>query len=143
VYLSNLRYLLEWKWNIKTDKPVFKLALRAIFLERPPNLPHFPSWSLEKVLAMLSTNQYDASGASEDCLCQKTLFLLALATGNRVSELHASFRPAIRLEVTQAVLPVFPGFLYKNQRANSAPEPIRVVSLNPDGSPHACSRCTI
>ena len=135
-YLSNLRNLLAWRWGIETDKPVFKLALRASFLERPTNLPYLPSWSLEKMLNLLSTPVYDAARASEDCLCEKTLFLLALATGNRVSELHAIFRPAIRLEDSQAILPVFPGFLYKNQRANATPEPIKVVALNPSGSPH-------
>ena len=47
-YLSNLRNLLAWKWGVKTDKPVFKLALRANFLERPPNLPIFQAGRQKK-----------------------------------------------------------------------------------------------
>lgn len=64
---------------------------------------------------------------------------MALATGNRVSELSSIHHPAItfRENGAQAILPVKPGFLYKNQRPNRAPPNIAIRELRVGDHPHA------
>lgn len=69
----------------------------------------------------------------------KTLFLTALATGNRVSELAALSRTAVSIpdNAKKITLPVKPGFLYKNQTMSRTPPNIVIKALlNKDGSPH-------
>ena len=64
-----------------------------------------------------------------------TLFLIAIATGNRSSELASidrrtiSFAPGFK----EATLAVVPGFLYKNQSMTRTPPPIVIPALG-DGS---------
>ena len=61
-----------------------------------------------------------------------TIFLIALATGNRVSEISAINRNAITFNrnFKEVTLPVMEGFLYKNQTANRCPPPIVIPALN-------------
>ena len=61
----------------------------------------------------------------------KEMFLTALATGNRVSELAALSRASILVSPTnsQVTLPVCPGFLYKNQSISQTHPNIVVKDL--------------
>ena len=64
----------------------------------------------------------------------KTLFLVALAAGNRVSELAALDRAAAQFLTNMAVIPVKQGFLFKNQTATHNPPNISFPTLPEDKS---------
>ena len=87
-----------------------------------------PSWSVEKVLRLLQTPKYSSDSCDLFNLLKKALFLTALATGNRVSEIGAMWLP-LRAENSQLRIPVKPGFLYKNQRVGRSPPDIIIKSL--------------
>ena len=67
----------------------------------------------------------------------KALFLTALATGNRVSEIAALSRVSIVVTPrrAQVTLPVRPGFLYKNQSFARTPSNIVLKALK-NGAKH-------
>ena len=86
---------------------------------------------------MLEQPQFELHRASTHFLLMKTLFLVALATGNRVSELAAMTRIAILFtpDKGKVTIPIRPGFLYKNPSlAHSPPNIIIRALLNKDGS---------
>ena len=64
------------------------------------------------------------------------LFLVALAAGNRVSELAAFNREGIIFSQEGMVLPVQEGFLYKNQRAATKPPDVCIPRLWRGQLPH-------
>ena len=86
---------------------------------------------------MLEQPQFWTQTANSKNLLMKALFLTALATGNRVSELAALSRASMLVSPTrsQITLPVHPGFLYKNQSISPTPPNIAVKALR-EGSPH-------
>ena len=59
----------------------------------------------------------------------KTLFLVAVASGNRSSELAAIDRTNIAFRRNGVSLPVLEGFLFKNQTLSHSPSPISFPSL--------------
>ena len=117
--LANLD-LQDWK---------FKELDRAFFIENPPNRPSLPLWSVEKVLDLLKSPDYHNSSASVLNLLKKTLFLVALASGNRCSEIAAMWLPFHRESDNSLKIPVKPGFLFKNQRSGRSPPDILILPL--------------
>ena len=64
--------------------------MRALFLQRPPVRKLLPSWSLPTVLEALSKAPFEPlAEASLRNLTIKTAFLVAIASGQRRSALHA------------------------------------------------------
>ena len=75
-------------WGINTSDEIFSDLIRAFGNLRPAE-PYRPiTWSLDKVLIMLSEVEYSSAGNLEWIL-SKALFLLSLATGGKISEIHA------------------------------------------------------
>ena len=105
----------------------FEEVLRAGFIANPPASKRFPSWNLGKVLDSLRNHpQNDLE------FLEKTLFLTALASGNRVSELAALRADTVRFTEEGVYLAVKPGFLYKNQKEGRTPPNIFIPSLPSD-----------
>jgi len=102
-----------------------KDLIKGAFLRNPPKPKRMPRWKLEKVLQLLRTERFCERVLAYDML-RKALFLVALASANRVSELARVDRTSLRLEEGVLVMAVSPGFLYKNQRAGRCPPDIRV-----------------
>ena len=73
-------------YNIDLKVPAITDLIRGMTLQRPNNPVSAPSWSLNKVLIFLDGL---VEPISDIMLLRKTAFLLLLATGWRVSELHA------------------------------------------------------
>ena len=120
--------------DINFDDFEFKDLDKFLFLSKPSPKKRVPSWELDKVLRLFSTNaKYASASARPRDLLRKLAFLLALATGNRVSELCAIDISAIR-EDSQGVLslPVDKSFKFKNERVNRAPPEIEVRPLPGD-----------
>ena len=65
------------------DSWEFKALKDALFIEKPPNPPRIPSWDINKVLDLLRKPKYRIPPVSF-CQMKKTLFLIAMATGNKV-----------------------------------------------------------
>ena len=139
VYRNALQLPLLHGFNINTKDPEFSLIARSQFIENPPRQRIIPNWKLSKVLSLLEQPQYENKRASPGNLLMKSLFLVALATGNRVSELAAMSRGSTTFspKFTSVVIPVKPGFLYKNQSMFKTPPNITIKALfNEDKSHH-------
>ena len=106
--------------------------IRHFMLERPPTRKLVPQWSLTLVLRVLREAPFEPMGTiSLRALTLKTVFLVALASGRRRSEIHALgvSNGLLKLSKTEAVLRTSPGFLAKNQAAGSVAAPITIKAL--------------
>ncbi len=104
-------------------------------IERPNTPAKSPAWSLNKVLQHIDSWPIKVP---LDCLLQKTAFLLLLATGWRISELHACVRAtdfcAISRDLTLSLRP-HPSFLAKNECPQKRWSHKKIEALRlPDGS---------
>ena len=133
-YRSAIASPLEQILGIKVSDERFSLLARSQFLERPPNRRLVPAWDLNAVLSLLSSSDYVGSSISLEKRLYKTLFLFGLASGNRASELQALIRSGLHWRSDgSVVVPVKPGFLFKNQRANRSPPNVCIPSLPQEG----------
>ena len=137
MYRNALHLPLLHGFNINTKDDEFSLLERAQFLRNPPRQRILPTWKPNKVLSMLEQPQFRTQTANFKNLLMKALFLTALATGNRVSELAALSRASILVspKKSQITLPVRPGFLYESQSISRTPPNIVVETLR-EGSSH-------
>ena len=117
--------------------PVLTNILKNLRLEVPRKDNRVPEWDLDVVLEALREPPFEPpswSSAEGRKLCTfKTVFLLALATGARRSELHALSRSTRDLVFSGAgvSLKTLPGFLAKNQIPGHDPGPFVVKALSP------------
>ncbi|XP_071477298.1 uncharacterized protein [Diadema antillarum] len=112
--------------------PALSGLLRAFFLERPPTRRLLPSWSLPRVLEALARSPFEPlAEASLRDLTIKTVFLLAIASGQRRSALHAlsTLQGHIRWERAGVRLIPSPSYVAKNQTAASSPVEIFIQPL--------------
>ena len=106
--------------------------IKNFSLSRSRSRQALPSWDLDLVLDLLSSDKFSSPQVSLRNLTLKTVFLLALASASRVSEIHALSRAKDDisfLEDGSVRLRVSPSFLAKNQLPEVAPSPIRVFPL--------------
>lgn len=111
--------------------------IRALFLKRPPTRKLLPSWSLPRVLEALAKPPYEPLGeASFKNVTIKTVFLIAIASGQRRSALHAlSAAPGhVRWERGGVRLLPAPSYIAKNQTASSGPVEIFLQPLSAHSS---------
>ena len=116
-----------------SNSPRLAMLLRSFFLERPPQQKLAPPWSLPKVLAALAKPPFEPlAKASLHCLTIKTLFLIAIASGQRRGTLHAlCVSPGhIRWERKGVRLIPRPSFIAKNQTVSSGPVEIFLCPLS-------------
>ena len=118
-------------FNVDCSSWEFKALRSNFFLEKPPNPPRIPDWDIQKVLTHLDSGVYSSSSISLFAPLKKCLFLVALASGNRISEISSTMRTGIgTIDPNSPVrLAVAPGFLFKNQREGRTPPPIKIVPL--------------
>ena len=108
-------------------------------LQRPRLTPVLPQWDLDIVLEALSKPPYKPlREASLKHLTLKTVFLLAMASGGRRSELQALvFDPQyiqFKLKGAGVTLYFTPEFMRKNQRPNQVNDSWYVPAV-PTGRP--------
>ena len=116
-----------------TTAPCLGNLVRALFLKRPPSRKLLPSWSLPAVLEALSKPPFEPlAEATLRNLTIKTVFLVAIASGQRRSALHAlSTAPGhVRWERTGVQLIPNPSYIAKNQTASSAPVEVYIQPLS-------------
>ena len=114
-YRSAIAVPLRIAYNIDLQDPAVSTLLRGMYIQRPNSPISAPTWSLNRTLQYLDGLQ---PPATLEVLMQKTAFLLLLATGFRVSELHACVRDTSLCSFTGAStlrLRPHPNFLAKNE----------------------------
>lgn len=129
-YRNSLSTPLKEAFNIDFNNPDFHLLARSQFLSSPPPQKQVPQWSLNHALESLQSPRFRSMNISLRDLFLKTLFLTALASGNRVSELAAITREDISLIGSEVKLKVHRGFLFKNQTLDRAPPAISFPRLS-------------
>ena len=122
--------------NISKDDNLTRL-LESFHRDRPKGRRGIPSWNLSLVLHQLTRPPFEPlKEASLKHLTFKTVFLLALGSGKRRSEIHAWQHKNIRHQSDWSKVSLFPSpsFLSKNQLAKEGPgsvAPVVIPALAP------------
>ena len=117
--------------NISKDDNLTRL-LESFHRDRPKGRRGIPSWNLSLVLHQLTKAPFELlREASLKHLTFKTVFLLALGSGKRRSEIHAWQHRNIRHQSDWSKVSLFPSpsFLSKNQLAKEGPESVAPVVI--------------
>ena len=116
--------------NISKDDNLTRL-LDSFHRDRPKGRRGIPSWNLSLVLHQLTKAPFEPLSASLKHLTFKTVFLLALGSGKRRSEIHAWQHKNIRHQSDWSKVSRFPSpsFLSKNQLAREGPESVAPVVI--------------
>ena len=112
--------------NVSRDENLTHL-LDSFHRDRPKGRRGIPSWNLSLVLHQLTKTPFEPlNEASLKHLTFKTVFLLALGSGKRRSEIHAWLHKNIRHQSdwSKVSLHPSPSFLSKNQLAKEGPDSV-------------------
>ena len=116
-----------------SSSPYLSKLIRSFFLQRPPVTRLVPAWSLPRVLDSLAKPPFEPMAKSSlHHLTMKTVFLVAIASGQRRSALHAlCLTPGhIRWERRGVRLIPRAAYIAKNQTATSGPVEIFLSPLS-------------
>ena len=111
--------------------------LASFHRDRPRVDRAIPSWDLSLVLLTLTKRPFEPLKSVDiKYLTLKTVFLLALASGKRRSEIHAWLASSVyfNADYSRATLSPSPAFLAKNQLASDGPacvQPVVIPALAP------------
>ena len=119
--------------NVGSD-PIISELMKAFELQRPVQRSLLPKWDLGCVLVSLCKEPYEPLHKTSLLnLTRKTVFLLALATASRVSEIHAFSVDSEHLRFNKpdgsVSLRTQTGFLAKNQLPSRCPDDILIPNL--------------
>ena len=106
--------------------------LDSFHRDRPKGRRGIPSWNLSLVLHQLTKAPFEPlKEASLKHFTFKTVFLLALGSGKRRSEIHAWLHKNIRHQSDWSKVSLYPSpsFLAKNQLAKEGPESVAPVVI--------------
>ena len=122
--------------NVSKDDNLTRL-LDSFHRDRPKGRRGVPAWNLSLVLHQLTKAPFEPlRKASLKHLTFKTVFLLALASGKRRSEIHTWLNKNIRHQADWSKVSLYPSpsFLAKNHLAKEGPEcvaPVVIPALAP------------
>ena len=117
--------------SVSKDENLTRL-LDSFHRDRPKGRRGIPSWNLSLVLHQLTKPPFEPiKEASLKCLTFKTVFLLALGSGKRRSEIHAWQNKNIRHQSDWSKVSLYPSpsFLSKNQLAKEGPDSVAPVVI--------------
>ena len=117
--------------NISKDENLTRL-LDSFHRDRPKGRRGIPSWNLSLVVHQLTKAPFEPiKEASLKHLTFKTVFLLALGSGKRRSEIHAWQNKNIRHQSDWSKVSLYPSpsFLSKNQLAKEGPDSVAPVII--------------
>ena len=132
-YKSALTRPVEYAFGINFNSDLFNKLTRACARLKPDAPPKPISWSLDKVLHFASS--IDNESASLKDITQKSIFLIAMASGARVSEIVALSRDDGHIEFLdsgEVNLYPDPSFLAKNELPTKRWGPWKIVPLRED-----------
>ena len=119
-YRSALSMKLDADLELGSNKELKRL-IQSFYKSRPKASRHIPSWDLNLVLYALTKAPFEPLSLAEPkFLTWKTVFLIALASGRRRSEIHAfTFKGCSHSKGwSKVILKPDPAFLAKNQLAS-------------------------
>ena len=117
--------------NISKSSELNRL-LSSFHRDRPKANKSIPTWDLSLVLLALTKSPFEPlSKASLKILTLKTVFLMALASGKRRSEIHSwTFKSfSFKRDWSEVTFSPSPAFLAKNQLASMGPSAIKQVVI--------------
>ena len=117
--------------NVSKDENLTRL-LDSFHRDRPKGRRGIPSWNLSLVLHQLTKAPFEPlKEASLKHLTFKTVFLMALGSGKRRSEIHAWLHKNIRHQSDWSKVSFYPSpsFLSKNQLAKEGPDSVAPVVI--------------
>ena len=117
--------------NISNDENLKRL-LDSFHRDKPKGRRGVPSWNLSLVLDQLTKAPFESlRKACPKHLTFKTVFLLALGSGKRRSEMHAWLYKNIRHQENWSQVSLYPSpsFLSKNQLARDGPASVALVII--------------
>ena len=117
--------------NVSKDENLTCL-LDSFHRDRPKGRRGIPSWNLSLVLHQLTKAPFEPlKETSLKHLTFKTVFLLALGSGKRRSEIHAWLHKNIRHQSDWSKVSLYPSpsFLSKNQLAKEGPDSVAPVVI--------------
>ena len=117
--------------NVSKDENLSRL-LDSFHRDRPKGRRGIPSWNLSLVLHQLTKAPFEPlKEASLKHLTFKTVFLLALGSGKRRSEIHAWLHKNIRHQSDWSKVSLYPSpsFLSKNQLAKEGQDSVAPVVI--------------
>ena len=121
-----------------SDSQELSSLIRSFQLERPPQRKVAPQWNLSLVLQALLKPPFEPIAKCElKFLTLKTVFLVALASGRRRSELHALCFDShhFRQNQDQSMVTLYPDldFVAKTQALDAVAEPIKLKAFTSVG----------
>jgi integrase len=117
--------------DIGTNRDIIDL-LSSMTIDRPRPSRSMPTWNLALVLQTLLRKPYEPIGKAEiKFLTLKTVFLVALASGSRVSEIAALDANSIHFGKEYSEVTISPGirFLPKNLTPEEAQGKLRSINI--------------
>ena len=117
--------------NVSKDENLTRL-LDSFHRDRPKGRRGIPSWNLSLVLHQLTKAPFEPlKEASLKHLTFKTVFLLALGSGKRRSDIHAWLHKNIKHQSDWSKVSLYPSpsFLSKNQLAKEGPDSVAPVVI--------------
>ena len=117
--------------NVSKDENLTRL-LDSFHRDTPKGRRGIPSWNLSLVLHQLTKAPFEPlKESSLKHLTFKTVFLLALGSGKRRSEIHAWLHKNIRHQSDWSKVSLYPSpsFLSKNQLAKEGPDSVAPVVI--------------
>ena len=117
--------------NVSKDENLTRI-LDSFHRDRPKGRRGIPSWNLSLVLHQLTKAPFEPlKESSLKHLTFKTVFLLALGSGKRRSEIHAWLHKNIRHQSDWSKVSLYPSpsFLSKNQLAKEGPDSVAPVVI--------------
>ena len=115
------------------DTSILRSVIKSYRNEVARSLSRPPEWDLSVVLSHLRSDHYEPlSEATRLSLTVKTLFLTAIASAARVSELHAIEASQVRFETRaggSVTLGLVPTFVAKNQSSDERGRTFTIPSL--------------
>ena len=124
-------YLCDSPINVSKDENHTRL-LDSFHRDRPKGRRGIPTWNLSLVLHQLTKAPFEPlKEVSLTHLTFKTVFLLALGSGKRRSEIHAWLHKNIRHQSDWSKVSLYhsPSFLSKNQLAKEGPDSVAPVVI--------------
>ena len=138
-HLAAIADPLKFAFNVAPSPRSLELLKASFFLQRPPKKKGCPSWSLKKVLELLSSEEYSSS-ASTEAIFKKAVFLVSLASGFRISEMAALMRSKTLTKFASdnsfVMIATNPRFLAKNERLHHRMKPTRIPALRTEEDAH-------
>lgn len=115
-----------------SNSPMVHDLIKGMFHKRPPSRTLVPAWDLPRALRFLANPPFEPlNQASMMDLTRKTAFLVAAASGRRVSDIHALSVAENHIQWGSNAVHLLPraGFLAKNQTLDFTPKHIILPDL--------------